>query len=208
MLKRCWWAEHHPLLSDYHDKEWGMPAHDDRVHFEFLVLEAAQAGLSWLTVLKKREGYRKHFMKFDYNKVAKFGEAEVKRMLKDPGVIRNELKIRSAIANAKPFIAIRKECGSFDRYLWDFVKGKPVQNRIHSSEDLVPSSPLSDAISKDLKKRGFRFVGTTIIYSHLQAVGVVNDHQAMCFRRKPCAANKPKHCHPLRQAIILTMRKK
>ncbi len=183
---RCGWAGHHPLLSLYHDKEWGMPAHDDRVHFEFLILEAAQAGLSWLTVLKKREGYRKHFANFDFEKVAKFGQAEVKRMLKDPGIIRNALKVRSAISNAKPFIAIRKEMGSFDNYLWSFVKGRPVQNTVRSAKDLVPSSPLSDAVSKDLKKRGFRFVGSTVIYSHLQAVGVVNDHEVRCFRRKLC----------------------
>lgn len=163
-----------------------MPAHDDRVHFEFLILEAAQAGLSWLTVLKKREGYRKHFANFDFEKVAKFGQAEVKRMLKDPGIIRNALKVRSAISNAKPFIAIRKEMGSFDNYLWSFVKGRPVQNTVRSAKDLVPSSPLSDAVSKDLKKRGFRFVGSTVIYSHLQAVGVVNDHEVRCFRRKLC----------------------
>ncbi len=183
-IKRCWWADGHALLSEYHDKEWGVPRHDDRVHFEFLILEAAQAGLSWLTVLKKREGYRRHFAGFDYEKVATFGETEVKRMLKDPGIIRNELKVRSAIANAKPFIAVRKEFGTFDRYLWDFVAGKPVQNRVRSMKDLVPNSPLSDAVSKDLKKRGFRFVGTTVIYSHLQAVGIVDDHEESCFRRK------------------------
>lgn len=182
--KRCFWSVSHPLLIDYHDKEWGSPVHDDRAHFEFLILEAAQAGLSWLTVLKKREGYRKHFANFDFTRVAKFGEAEVKKMLKDPGIIRNELKVRSAIANAKPFIAVRKEFGTFDRYLWDFVKGKAVSNRVRTMKDLVPNSPLSDAVSKDLKKRGFRFVGTTVIYSHLQAVGVVNDHEINCFRKK------------------------
>jgi DNA-3-methyladenine glycosylase I len=187
-ISRCRWAESHPLLVDYHDREWGAPSHDDRVHFEFLILEAAQAGLSWLTVLKKREGYRKHFAGYDWEKVAKFGEAEVKRMLKDPGIIRNELKVRSAIGNARPFIAVRKEFGSFDRYLWGFTRGKQVQNKVRSAKDLVPNSPLSDTLSKDLKKRGFRFVGTTVIYSHLQAVGVVNDHELSCFRRKPGAA--------------------
>ena len=181
--KRCWWAEGHPLLSDYHDREWGAPSHDDKVHFEFLILEAAQAGLSWLTVLKKREGYRKHFSGFDFNRVSKFGEAEVKRMLKDPGIIRNELKVRSAIANAKPFLEVRKEFGSFDQFLWNFVDGKPIVNAVRSEKDLVPNSPLSDAISKDLKKRGFRFIGTTVIYSHLQAVGIINDHEISCFRR-------------------------
>ena len=182
-LSRCAWAESHPLLSDYHDKEWGSPSHDDRAHFEFLILEAAQAGLSWLTVLKKREGYRRHFADFNFNAVAKFGEADVRRMMKDPGIIRNELKIRSAISNAKPFIAVRKEFGSFDRYLWNFVGGKPILGRIRSIKDLVPKNELSDAVSKDLKKRGFRFVGSTVIYSHLQAVGVVNDHEIRCFRR-------------------------
>ena len=161
-----------------------MPSHDDRVHFEFLILEAAQAGLSWLTVLKKREGYRKHFLGFDFERVAQFGETEIRRMLKDPGIIRNELKIRSAVRNAKPFMAIRKEFGTFDRYLWNFVEGKPVSNRIRSAKDLVPNSPLSDAVSGDLKKRGFRFVGTTVIYSHLQAVGVVDDHETGCFRKR------------------------
>lgn len=186
-MKRCAWACSHPLLSDYHDREWGFPRRgNDCIHFEFLILEAAQAGLSWLTVLKKREGYRKHFANFNFNKVAKFGEAEIKRMLKDPAIIRNELKVRSAVSNAKPFLAIRKEFGSFDAYLWGFVKEKAVQNPIRSMKDLVPNSPLSDAISKDLKKRGFRFVGTTVIYSHLQAVGLINDHELSCFRRLPC----------------------
>ena len=186
---RCAWAKTHPLLSDYHDSEWGLPRRgNDRIHFEFLILEAAQAGLSWLTVLKKREGYRKYFADFDFNKVAKFGETEIKRMLKDPAIIRNELKVRSAVSNAKPFLEVRKEFGSFDAYLWGFVKEKAVQNPIRSMKDLVPNSSLSDAISKDLKKRGFRFVGTTVIYSHLQAVGLINDHELSCFRRKPCAS--------------------
>ena len=188
-MKRCAWAVSHPLLSDYHDKEWGFPRRgNDRIHFEFLILEAAQAGLSWLTVLKKRGGYRKYFAGFDFNKVAKFGEAEIKHMLKDPAIIRNELKVRSAVSNAKSFLGVRKEFGSFDAYLWSFVKGKAVQNPVRSMKDLVPNSPLSDAVSKDLKKRGFRFVGTTVIYSHLQAVGLINDHEMSCFRRKTCAS--------------------
>ena len=180
---RCAWSLGHSLLTEYHDSEWGKPRHDDKVHFEFLILEAAQAGLSWLTVLKKREGYKKYFAGFDFNKVAKFGETDVKRMMKDPGIIRNELKVRSAIDNAKPFIAVRKEFGSFDKYLWHFVDGKQVVNRIRTMKDLVPMSGLSDAVSKDLKKRGFRFVGSTVIYSHLQAVGVVNDHEEHCYRK-------------------------
>ena len=192
MPLRCSWADNHPLLSDYHDREWGFPRHDDRAHFEFLILEAAQAGLSWLTVLKKREGYKKHFAGFDFNKVASFGEADVKRMMKDPGIIRNELKIRSAISNAKPFLAIRKEFGTFDRYLWNFVDGKPVVNWIRTGKDLVPSSTLSEAVSKDLKKRGFRFVGSTVIYSHLQAVGIVNDHEVKCHRKKACLSAEKK----------------
>jgi DNA-3-methyladenine glycosylase I len=184
MVKRCPWSLTHPLLTEYHDHEWGAPIHDDRAHYEFLILEAAQAGLSWLTVLKKREAYRKHFAGYDFHKVAKFGEAEVRRMLNDPGIIRNALKVRSAVANAKPFIRVREEFGTFDKYLWAFTGGKQVVNRVRSPKDLVPNSPLSDAVSKDLKIRGFRFVGTTVIYSHLQAVGVINDHQEDCFRRK------------------------
>lgn len=192
-MKRCFWAESHPLMSDYHDKEWGLPAHDDKTHFEFLILEAAQAGLSWLTVLKRREGYRKAFANFDYKKVAKFGEAEVKKLMQDTGIIRNQLKIRSAISNAVPFMKIQKEFGSFDRYLWNFVNGKSVQNKVRSKKDLVPNSPLSDEVSKDLKKRGFRFVGTTVIYSHLQAVGIVNDHEVSCFRYSQCASKVSNH---------------
>lgn len=181
---RCFWADSHPLLLDYHDKEWGVPAHDDKTHFEFLILEAAQAGLSWLTVLKKREGYRESFAGYDWKRVARFGETDVKRLMKNPGIIRNELKIRSTITNASRFEEVRNEFGSFDKYLWGFVEGKPVQNRIRSKKDLVSNTSLSDAVSRDLKKRGFRFVGTTVIYSHLQAVGIVNDHETRCFRRK------------------------
>jgi DNA-3-methyladenine glycosylase I len=186
-MRRCAWADANPLLAAYHDREWGMPARSDRVHYEFLVLEAAQAGLSWLTVLKKRDGYRRHFANFDFKKVATFGEAEVRAMLQDPGIIRNELKIRSGIANAKAVLAVRDEFGTFDRYLRTFTGGKPVVNPIRSIRDLVSSSPLSDAISKDLKKRGFKFVGTTVIYAHLQAVGIVNDHEIGCFRKSECA---------------------
>ncbi len=180
---RCAWSEGHPLLLEYHDLEWGRPTHDDKRHYEFLVLEAAQAGLSWLTVLKKREGYRKLFLDFDFNQVAKFGKSEIKRFMKDASIIRNELKIRSAIDNAKCFLEVRKEFGSFDKYLWRFVGGKPVVNHIRSIKEIPPNTALSDTVSKDLKKRGFRFVGTTVIYSHLQAVGVVNDHENNCFRK-------------------------
>ena len=184
--RRCAWAEGHPLLLDYHDREWGRPSHEDKRHFEFLILEAAQAGLSWLTVLKKREGYRELFLDFDFNKVAKFGASDVKRLLKDARIIRNELKIRSAVENAKRFLQVRKEFGTFDEYLWRFSGGKPLINRVRSIRTIPPFTPLSDAVSKDLKKRGFRFVGSTVIYSHLQAVGVVDDHENHCFRKKIC----------------------
>lgn len=170
-------------MTRYHDEEWGCPSHDDKRHFEFLILEAAQAGLSWLTVLKKREGYRKLFLNFNYHQVAHFGPRDVTRLMKDPRIIRNRLKITSAIDNAGRFIEVRKEFGSFDAYLWSFSKGKPVVNRVRSLREIPPNTALSDAVSKDLKKRGFRFVGTTVIYSHLQAVGVVNDHENRCFRK-------------------------
>jgi DNA-3-methyladenine glycosylase I len=185
---RCEWAQSHPLLAEYHDREWGVPAHDDRTHYEFLILEAAQAGLSWLTVLKKRAGYREAFAGYDWTRVARYGEADVRRLMKNPAIVRNQLKIRSAIENARRFAEVRAEFGTFDRYLWAFSGGKTVANRIRSMKDLKASTPLSDAVSKDLKKRGFRFVGTTVIYAHLQAVGVVNDHQMRCFRRRALIA--------------------
>lgn len=158
--------------------------HEDKKHFEFLVLEGAQAGLSWLTVLKKRDAYRKLFLGFDFNKVAKFGEPDVRRLVKDAGIIRNRLKIRSAIHNARCFIKVRKEFDSFDKYLWRFTGNKPVLNRVRSSKQIPPHTPLSDAVSQDLKKRGFCFVGSTIMYAYLQAVGVVDDHENECFRKK------------------------
>lgn len=186
-MKRCPWSGTDPLMMAYHDEEWGLPNREDKHHFEFLILEAAQAGLSWRTVLNKREGYRKAFHDFDPVKVAKMGERDVALLMQDSSIIRNRLKIESAIANAKPFMAVQKEFGSFDNYLWSFVKGKQVRNTIRTSKDLPAKTALSDAVSKDLKKRGFRFVGSTVIYSHLQAVGVVNDHEMACFRRKPCS---------------------
>jgi DNA-3-methyladenine glycosylase I len=182
--KRCPWAGDNPLYVDYHDSEWGTPVHDDVRHFEFLVLEAAQAGLSWLTVLKKREGYRAAYRGFDPARVARFGAREVQRLLGDPGIVRNRLKITSSIANARRFLAVQKEFGSFDAYLWGWTGGKPVINRWETISEVPPRTELSDAISKDLKARGFTFVGSTIIYSHLQAVGVVNDHLLSCFRRR------------------------
>lgn len=184
--KRCPWSGDDPLMIKYHDEEWGLPNRDDKHHFEFLILEAAQAGLSWRTVLHKREGYRKAFHDFDPAKVAKMTERDVVRLMQDASIIRNRLKIESAISNAKPFLAVQEEFGSFDDYLWSFVKGKQVRNKILTSKDLPAKTALSDAVSKDLKKRGFRFVGSTVIYSHLQAVGVVNDHERSCFRWNAC----------------------
>ena len=170
----------------YHDEEWGIPKHDDKILFEYLILDAAQAGLSWAIVLNKREGYRKAFLDYDAKRVAKFGEKDVERLMKDPGIVRNRLKIHSAIANAKAFLEIRQEFGSFDRYIWSFVKGKTIVNRIKSMKDIPAVSPESVAMSKDMVKRGFRFVGPTICYAFMQAAGLVNDHLAHCFRRKDC----------------------
>ncbi len=183
-IKRCEWAKD-PLMHDYHDREWGVPVHDDMVHFEFLILEGAQAGLSWSTIYKKRENYRKAFKGFDPVKVSKFGKRDIERLLKDAGIVRNRLKIESAVSNAKAFLEVQKEFGSFDKYIWGFVGGKPIVNSPKSMKEIKPTSAESDALSKDLKKRGFRFVGSTIIYAHLQAAGLVNDHEVGCFRYKP-----------------------
>ena len=183
MKKRCAWADlNSELYVKYHDEEWGVPVHDDRVHFEFLILEGAQAGLSWLTVLKKRENYRKAFANFDPKKVAQFDEDKVQELLQNEGIIRNQLKIRSAIRNAKVFLEIQKEFGSFDTYIWKFVNGKPIKNKFKIMQELPARTDLSDEVSKDLKKRGMNFVGSTIIYAHLQATGIVNDHTTDCFR--------------------------
>ncbi len=168
-------------MVEYHDKEWGRATHDDRVHFEFLVLEAAQAGLSWSTVLKKREGYRKAFQNFDPKKVAKMGERDVEKLLLNPGIIRNRLKIQAAIHNAKLFLDVQKEFGSFDKYCWQFVGGKPINKKRKTHTGLPATTPESDAFSRDLKRRGFKFVGSTVIYAHMQAVGMVNDHLVSCF---------------------------
>jgi DNA-3-methyladenine glycosylase I len=166
----------------YHDEEWGLPQHDDRRLFEFIVLEGAQAGLSWSTILNKRENYRRAFDRFDPAKIARYGARETKRLLADEGIVRNRLKVASAIRNARAFLDVQREFGSFDRYLWAFVDGKPVINRPSAHGDVPARTPLSDAISKDLKRRGFNFVGSTILYAFLQATGVVNDHAAGCFR--------------------------
>jgi DNA-3-methyladenine glycosylase I len=179
--QRCAWARNE-LLQAYHDDEWGVPQHDDRVLFEFLILEGAQAGLSWETILKKRENYRKAFARFDPKKVAKFTPADERRLLADDGIVRNRLKVSSAISNAKAFLAVQREFGSFDRYAWQFVGGKPIENAFKSLKDVPARTPESDAMSKDLKKRGFRFIGSTICYALMQAVGMVNDHEVTCFR--------------------------
>lgn len=185
---RCGWASGDPLYEKYHDEEWGVPVHDDRRHFEFLILEGAQAGLSWLTILKRREGYRTAFADFDPEKVAMFTESDVERLLNDPRIIRNKLKIRSAMRNATVFLDIQKEFGSFDAYIWGFVSQKPLINQPDALEDIPATSELSDCVSKDLKKRGMSFVGSTIIYAHLQATGLVNDHVRSCFVGKPGAS--------------------
>jgi DNA-3-methyladenine glycosylase I len=181
--KRCAWVNvDDPLMLEYHDREWGVPVHDDRKHFEFLILEGAQAGLSWSTVLKKREAYRKAFDHFDPVKVARFTAARIEKLLQDPGIIRNRLKIESTVRNAKAFLKVQQEFGTFDTYCWRFVGGKPKVNKLKSMQQIPATSPESDAFSKDLKQRGFNFVGSTIIYAHMQAIGMVNDHLVDCFR--------------------------
>src|SRR6185295_8026558 len=182
---RCAWADGSALLAAYHDAEWGVPEHDDRNLFEFLILEGAQAELSWETVLRKRPAYRRAFARFDPHRVARFGAREAAALMKDPGIIRNRLKIASAITNAQAFLAVQKEFGTFDRYVWQFVGGTPRQNRRRSRKEVPATSPESDAMSKDLKKRGFRFVGSTICYAFMQATGMVNDHLISCFRYRP-----------------------
>ena len=180
-LARCHWPSN-DLSIAYHDREWGVPVHDDRVLFEFLILEGAQAGLSWDTVLKKRDRYRKVFANFDPKKVARFDRARIKTLMKDPGIIRNRLKIESTISNATAFLAVQKEFGSFDAYIWRFVNGKPIHHDWANRSAVPAKTKESDAMSKDLKKRGFRFVGSTICYAFMQAVGMVNDHSPSCFR--------------------------
>jgi DNA-3-methyladenine glycosylase I len=186
--KRCGWVgENNPLLLEYHDREWGVPVHDDRKHFEFLVLEGAQAGLSWSIVLNKREGYCRAFSEFDPNKVARYTEKRIQKMLLDPGIIRNRQKIEAAVRNARAFLAVQDEFGSFDAYAWRFVGGQPKLNRWKLMKQIPATSIESDAFSKDLKHRGFSFVGSTVIYAHMQAVGMVNDHLIDCFRYREVA---------------------
>lgn len=182
MKSRCYWCGVDPLYVDYHDKEWGVPVKDDNTLFEFLTLETFQAGLSWITVLRKRENFRKAFDLFDYKKIANYTEAKMESLLKDEGIIRNKLKIKAAVTNAQAFMEVQKEFGSFSHYIWGFVDGKPIKNSWASKHDIPANTPLSDTISKDLKKRGFKFVGTTVVYAHMQATGMVNDHLVDCFR--------------------------
>jgi DNA-3-methyladenine glycosylase I len=182
-MTRCEWARDEQMRA-YHDEEWGVPVHDDRLLFEFLVLEGAQAGLSWSTILRKRPNYRAAFDRFDARKVARYDERKVAALLADEGIVRNRLKIGAAIGNAQAFLAVQKEFGSFDRYIWQFVGGTPVQNRWRASEQVPAKTVQSDAMSKDLAKRGFRFVGSTICYAFMQATGMVNDHLVKCFRYK------------------------
>lgn len=188
-LERCQWAlGEDPLLLSYHDQEWGSPIHDDKTHFEFLILEGAQAGLSWQTILKRRKNYQKAFSAFDPLKVSQYDESMVNSLLQNEGIIRNRLKIQSAINNAQRFLEIQKEFGSFDQYVWTFVNGKPIQNQWLSIKQVPATTKQSDALSKDLKKRGFNFVGSTIMYAYMQAIGMVNDHTVDCFRHKELIA--------------------
>ena len=181
---RCPWCLKFDQYVEYHDKEWGVPVHNDATHFEFLILEGAQAGLSWATVLKKREGYRKAFAEFDPKKVSRFSEKKIETILQNPNVIRNRLKVAASVNNAKRFLEVQQEFGSFDSYIWSFVGGKPIVNKWKNIAQIPPTSKESDALSKDLIKRGFKFVGSTVIYAHMQACGLVNDHLVSCFRYK------------------------
>lgn len=183
--KRCPWCLGFDQYIKYHDEEWGVPVHDDRVHFEFLILEGAQAGLSWSTILKKREGYRKAFANFDPAKVSRFTPARIEQLLDNPAIVRNRLKVNAAVTNARLFLQVQKEFGSFDKYIWGFVNGSPIVNQWKTIKEIPPTTKESDALSKDLVKRGFKFAGSTVMYAHLQACGLVNDHLVDCF------------CHPL-----------
>ena len=185
-ITRCTWPGEDPLYVAYHDKEWGVPEHDDEALFEKLILDGAQAGLSWITILRKRDGYRKAFDNFDAEKMARYSEKKIEQLLQDPGIVRNKLKVTSAVTNAQAFLKLKDEGRSFDDYLWQFVGGKTIQNNWSGLKQLPASTPESDAMSKDLKKRGFKFVGSTICYAFMQAVGMVNDHVVTCFRHEEC----------------------
>lgn len=187
-VTRCTWAGDDPLYHLYHDKEWGVPVHSDKKLFEFLILEGMQAGLSWITVLKKREAFREAFDGFDFNVVAGYGKRKINTLLNDPGIIRNRLKINAAVTNAQAFIRVREEFGTFNKYIWGFVDNKPLQNSWKSMKELPAKTELAETISKNLKKRGFSFVGPTIVYAHMQATGMVNDHTRDCFRHKEVKA--------------------
>src|SRR5690242_1483882 len=189
--QRCPWTGDDPLYIDYHDQEWGVPSHDDRHLFEMLILEGAQAGLSWITILRKRESYRRAFADWNAEKIARFGEKDFERLMSDEGIVRNRLKVRAAIGNAKAFLKVRDEFGSFDRYIWQFVDGSTLRKRRRTMREVPAHTTESDAMSLDLKKCGFNFVGTTICYSFMQAVGMVNDHLASCFRARECAISSP-----------------
>ena len=182
--KRCDWTGNDDLMNEYHDKEWGVPVHDDKKHFEFLILDAFQAGLTWKTILYRREGFRKAFADFDVEKVARFTEKKLEKLMQDTGIIRNRLKIWGSVQNAKSFIQIQKEFGSFDKYIWQFTNNKTIQNKFKTMKEMPATSKESDAMSKDMKKRGFTFVGSTICYAYMQAAGMVNDHLTTCFRHK------------------------
>ena len=179
---RCGWCEGDDLYEAYHDKEWGVPVYDDDTLFEFLILETFQAGLSWITVLRKRENFRSAFDNFDYKRIANYQQSKIDKLLQDPGIIRNKLKVNSTVSNAQAFMKIQKEFGSFSKYIWGFVDGKPIKNTLEHHKNAPGNTPLSDTISKDLKKRGFKFVGSTVVYAHMQATGMVNDHEVSCFR--------------------------
>ena len=180
---RCKWCVGIPIYEAYHDHEWGVPVYDDQKLFEFLILETFQAGLSWITILKKRENFRAAFDQFDYQKIALYNEAKIQELLQDSGIIRNQLKVRSAVTNAIAFMEVQQEFGSFSKYIWQFTDGKPIVNQPKTLKDISATTPLSDAISKDLKKRGFKFVGSTVVYAHMQATGMVDDHVADCWKR-------------------------
>ena len=184
MKTRCAWCEKDDLYRDYHDNEWGIPVYEDDKLFEFLILETFQAGLSWYTILKKREHFRKAFDQFNYKKISTYTEEKVQELLLDEGIIRNQLKIRATISNAQAFIKVQEEFSSFSKYIWGFVEGKPIDNKPKTTKDVPATTPLSDALSKDLKKRGFKFVGSTVMYAHMQATGMVNDHVEDCFTRE------------------------
>lgn len=185
MKNRCPWCDNtFEKYVQYHDEEWGVPVHDDRTQFEFLVLESAQAGLSWSTILKKREGYRNAFADFNVSKVARFDEQKIQELLRDPEIVRNELKIRSAVSNARHFIEIKEEFGSFNDYIWSFVNGSPIQNHWETMDEVPANTEISQKMADDLKKRGFKFTGPTVMYAHMQATGMVNDHLTNCFRHK------------------------